>query len=174
MPLPAVAGSDDGGASAVDGDVRLAVDALGSRRRYFNVQDAAIDEHTVVGLDAVVGGRLGIDVVARVEDDVVSRVDAVVVVAVDLQCPLAVEQQLTLAVESTLVVVFRTGAVSQFVGGTLSQHDIGTLLAEQVQGGTVRVGDVHTVQHHLVLFLAQDGQRTIAGGAGDVVADTFL
>ena len=162
------AGGYHRGASAVDGDVALAVDALGAVGRHLHVQHAAVDVDAVVGLDAVVSRRLGVDVHAGAGDDVVGTVDGVVVVAIDLQGAVAVQQQLALAVEGTLVVVLRRGAVSQGAGAV--EHDVGPFPREQVQGGRVGVGDADAVQLHLVFLVADDGERAVGGGAADHVA----
>ena len=166
----AVAGGDDGGASSVDDDVALAVDALACRGAALHVQYASVDVDAVVGLDAVVGRRLHVDVTARAHDDVVSTVYAVVVAAVHLQCSCAVQQQLTLAVEGSLVVGLRRGSVAELAGGVAGQHHEGALLAEQVQRCRVGVGNVGAAEHHLVLLLAQYGERAVGGRSADVIA----
>ena len=65
------AGGNHRRATAVHHDVSLAVEALCGSCRHLNVQDTAIDEDTVVGLHTVIGRRLGIYVVARIEHDIV-------------------------------------------------------------------------------------------------------
>ena len=96
---------------------------------------------------------------------------AVVVVAVDFQRAGAAEQQLALCVEGSLVVVLRRGAVGHLVLSV--QHDEGALLAEQVDGGRVGVGDVGAAQLHFILLVAQNGQRAVRRGAADDVADAL-
>ena len=170
--IGSAARGDDGGASAADDDVGFRVDALGGCSRYLDVHDTAVDEDAVVGLQTVVGSRLGIEVDALADDDVVGRVDGVVVVAVDGERAVAANEQLTLAVEGALLVVgFRRGAVGQLV---VAFHDEEcALLAQQVQCRRVGVGDVGSAELHLVLLVARDGQRAVGGRAADHVADAL-
>ena len=97
-----------------------------------------VDEYAVVGLDAVILGRLGVDIVAGTDNDVVGRVDGIVVVAIHFQGTATLtKQQFALAVEGSLVVILRTAAVFKAVGAL--QYDEGTLGTQQVEGGTVGI-----------------------------------
>ena len=91
VPLT-VTRADDGGTPAVDDDVLLAVDALSTLAAGLNVDDAAIDDDGVRGLDAVIDGGVDVEVDTLVDDHIALRVDAVVVCAIDVERPRAAEE----------------------------------------------------------------------------------
>ena len=166
-----VASGKHSGATAVDDNVALAVYALGSLGRHLNIDNASIDEYAVVGLDAVIGCRVGINVVALAKHDVVGRVDGVVGVAGNAQLSAAVEQQLALAVEGSLLTA--SSAVSKGVGGAIGQYDVGTFATKQIKCSRVWIGYAGSVELNLVFFVAKNCKRTVAGGAANHVTDVL-
>ena len=163
----AIAGADCRGASAIDIDVIVAIDALGTCACRLDVQDAAVDIG-VSAFDAVIGS-IDIDVDALVEGDITLGVDAVVVGAIDFQRSRAAEQHVALAVDSALVAVVGCSAVSQFVGAR--QHDICCFLAVQIHCYGGGIGDIRAAEVQFVVRIALNGQRTIAGSAADNIAN---
>ena len=149
----------------------LTVDAFCRSSRHFDIDDSSVDEDTVVGLDAVIGCRVSVNIDTLVEDDIVCRMDGVVVMAVDRQGASPVEQQFPLAVESSLVLVtLFTLGVSQRVRGAVGQIDKTAFLAQYVQGCAVGTGDVYTVELYLTLLAACNRYRAIGVGTAQHIA----
>ena len=169
VPL-AVAGAYHRDATTIDIDVGIAVDALCTRGRYLDIEDAAVDVEVVAGLDAVIGRGADIHVDAFVEHDVALAVNAVVVGAVDGERARAAEDHLALGEDGSLMAVVGAGAVGKLVGAGKDYE--GLVLALYVKSHTAGAGDGGIVEVEEEVGLAVDGQRTVAGGARHYVLHT--
>ena len=145
-------------ASPINLDDALTLHALGCHTATLHVDDAASHQDSVIGLDAVAGSVLDVDVVARSEQDIVIAGDAALAVGQHLQMATAAEEQFALAEERRLHVLVGwrviAAAVLQRVPCAVGQFDVATLLALAVDGSTSGVGDIHPVEPQGILALA--------------------
>ena len=127
------------GASAIDGDVVVAIDAFSTVAVGLHIDDTAVDDG-IGTLDTVIG-CIHIEVDAFLEEYITLTVNTVVIDTIDFEGTRAAHKQFALAVECTLMILSR--AVHQFVGAR--KHQIGGTLALQIEGGRGGVVDVGIV-----------------------------
>ena len=149
VPL-AITRADDCGTSAIDGDVVVAIDALGTLACRLYIDDTTVDDG-IRTLDAVVGS-IHIEVHAFFNDNIALAVDTVIIGRVDVERTSTADDEFALAVECALVVL--SGAIGQLVAAR--KHEIGSCFALNVNGGTLCAGDVGSVQLQHEVCLAVD------------------
>ena len=167
VPL-AITRTENGGAPAIDGDVVVAVDALGTIARSLHVDDASVDDD-IGALDAMIG-CIHVKIHTFLDQHIALAVDTIVIGGVDVERTCAADEELALAVERTLMIL--SGAIGQLVAAR--QHEIGSHLALNVDGSTLGAGDIGTIQVQHEVGLAINVQHTIAGSAADDIADAFI
>ena len=91
VPLT-ITSADHIGASTIDDDIFLAVDAFRTFTLCLHIDDATIDNHIVAGLDAVVDCGVDIEVHALVDDHIALAVDAVVIGTIYLECTITTNE----------------------------------------------------------------------------------
>ena len=169
-------GGDGCGSAAVNLHQSVAAQSLAGSSGCFHVDDSTFYIKGIISLDGVTGGSLHVDIVARTEQHVIVASDARLAVGVNIKRALAREEHLAFAEEAGLhvfiirgIAVF--GAVGKGILRAVCQDDVASLLALDVDGGSIGVGDVYAIQVEFKLIVAINLEETIGGGSAHVVAN---
>ena len=166
-----VTGGEGDEAAAIDGHHAAAAHTLGAITAGHHIDDTAVHDDAVVGTQAVERAALDIQTHTGTDADVVIATDAATPLGKDIETPLAAENHLSLAEEGRLLVLLPyhniVAAVLQAVVRAVGQHNIHRLAALVVDGSTVGVGDIGTVEQYLEALVAVELQRPVGGMAAD-------
>ena len=170
------AGSDGCDSSTVNLYQSVAAQSLAGSSGCFYVDDSTFYIDGIISLDGVASGGFYVDVVARTEQYVIVAPDARLAVGIDVERALAREEHLAFAEEAGFhvfiirgIAVF--GAVGKSVLRAVCQDDVASLLALDVDGGSIGVGDVYAIQVEFKLIVAINLEETIGSGSAHVVAN---